>query len=117
MDIKDKLEDWKRQLEQAEEYGMYFDRNTVKEMIETIKNQQNQIDVLSVNKKGAMGLLDESIITAESLGKKYTECKKALEFYANENSYVTNIGNGVEIEATVMIDNGDRAKKVLSNFV
>jgi hypothetical protein len=45
--------------------------------------------------------------------KQVIEYKKALKFYADERSYVTSIGNGVEIEATVMIDKGDMAREVL----
>lgn len=88
MESSHELEDWKRQLEQAEEYGMLFDRETVGNMISLIEQQQKKIEVLSAN-------------------------KRALEFYANENSYATDIGNGVQIEDTVMIDKGDYAKKAL----
>jgi hypothetical protein len=44
MDLQDKLDDWNRQLEQAQQYGLFFDCETVKGMIETIKEQQKQIE-------------------------------------------------------------------------
>jgi hypothetical protein len=37
MNIQDKIENWSMQLEQAQQYGLHFDWQTVKEMIETIK--------------------------------------------------------------------------------
>jgi hypothetical protein len=37
MNIQDKIENWSMQLEQAQQYGIYLDWQTVKEMIETIK--------------------------------------------------------------------------------
>lgn len=37
MNDKDKLEEWKRQIKQAEEYGLFFDRQTVAEMVEMIE--------------------------------------------------------------------------------
>jgi hypothetical protein len=56
---------------------------------------------------------DGIIEDVEKLQEKIETYEKALKFYSNENSYITNIGNGVEIEATVMIDNGDRAREAL----
>ncbi|UAT29465.1 hypothetical protein K7T73_12730 [Bacillus badius] len=43
---------------------------------------------------------------------KVERYERALKFYANENSYVTDIGS-FKIEATVMIDKGNRAKEAL----
>lgn len=46
MSILVKIEEWKCQLEQAKEYDLYFDVNTVEEMIQTFDQQQAQIDLL-----------------------------------------------------------------------
>ncbi|GGE47878.1 hypothetical protein GCM10011391_28310 [Pullulanibacillus camelliae] len=43
----DKLEEWKNQLERAEDWDWFFDRHTVKEMLETIEKQQQLINSLS----------------------------------------------------------------------
>lgn len=48
----------------------------------------------------------------EVLKEKVERYEKALKFYANENSYVTDMGS-FKIEATVMIDKGNRAKEAL----
>lgn len=39
----DKLDEWKRWLQQASEYGMFFDKATVSEMVELIENQKEKI--------------------------------------------------------------------------
>lgn len=39
----DKLQEWKKQLEQAQEYGLFFDRKIVEEMIKTIEQQQIEL--------------------------------------------------------------------------
>ncbi|WP_256519951.1 hypothetical protein [Domibacillus sp. A3M-37] len=39
IDLNDKLEEWKRQMEQAEEYNLFFDRHMVAEMISIIEHQ------------------------------------------------------------------------------
>ena len=47
MNIKDKLDEWKRQLEQASQYGLFFDKQTVSEMVELIEKQQEEIEGLN----------------------------------------------------------------------
>jgi uncharacterized coiled-coil protein SlyX len=49
LDINDRIAEWNRQLEQASEYGLIFDKNTVREMIQTIVEQQKEIEVLNKN--------------------------------------------------------------------
>jgi uncharacterized coiled-coil protein SlyX len=49
LDINDRIAEWNRQLEQASEYGLFFDKNTVREMIQTIVEQQKEIEVLNKN--------------------------------------------------------------------
>lgn len=36
MNLQDKINDWNRQIEQAQQYSLYFDLETVKGMIEII---------------------------------------------------------------------------------
>lgn len=45
MDLNEKIEYWKKQLKQAKEYGLFFDRETAKEMIETIEHLQHERDI------------------------------------------------------------------------
>lgn len=43
MDKNEQIQEWKRQLEQASEYGLFFDKATVREMVEMLENQQKEI--------------------------------------------------------------------------
>lgn len=54
MNLQDKINDWNKQLEQAQEYGLYFDWQTVKEMIDTIKEQKKEIE----NMKAELRIID-----------------------------------------------------------
>jgi hypothetical protein len=57
MNIQDKIENWSMQLEQAQQYGLFFDWQTVKEMIETIeelnektkRHEQAFIDIMLIH--------------------------------------------------------------------
>jgi hypothetical protein len=46
--------------------------------------------------------------------EKVERHEQALKFYADENGYVTDVA-GMAIEATVMIDKGEWARKVLNS--
>lgn len=49
MDLNDKINDWKRQIEQAEEYGMFFDVDTVKDIVTTLEQlKEDFIHTLNV---------------------------------------------------------------------
>ena len=37
MDLNDKINDWKTQIQQAEEYEMFFDVDTVKDIVSTLE--------------------------------------------------------------------------------
>lgn len=78
------LEDWKSQLEQAEEYGLFFDRHTVKEMLAVIEKQQQEIifykRALTFSGFDVERLLkDESNITSEIESVLEQSLKEAQE--------------------------------------
>jgi hypothetical protein len=52
LDINDKISDWKKQLEQANEYGLFFDKEIAQEMLEIIEQQQVEIDKLVFEREG-----------------------------------------------------------------
>ena len=60
MDLDDKIKDWERQLNQAEEYGLWFDSNTVSEMLKQLKKTIAEL-------KLSDGLLEEKERTIGNL--------------------------------------------------
>ena len=65
-----RLEDWKRQLEQADEYGLFFDKSTVREMIELIEKQQaenEQIKIVSKEEVDKLKDFYENLLADERL--------------------------------------------------
>jgi hypothetical protein len=52
--IQDKINEWSTQMEQAKEYGLYFDLETVNEMLNTIQYQKKEIQ----NMKAELRIID-----------------------------------------------------------
>lgn len=46
MNLDDKIAEWKRQIEQAIEYDLYFDVVIVKEMVDELENLKNEYEKL-----------------------------------------------------------------------
>jgi uncharacterized membrane protein YgaE (UPF0421/DUF939 family) len=89
--LEDKLKEWKERWNNG-------DTKFVPELFELVEELERR------NEK------DKNSI--EWLTKKLAKYEQALKFYADGNGYATDIA-GMTIEATVMIDKGDWAKKVL----
>lgn len=85
MDLIEKIQFWNNEIERAEQHQFYFDTHSMREVVNAV----------------------------EELAKIAERYERALKFYANENSYITNIRGIFDIEATVMIDNGDMAREAL----
>lgn len=67
MDIKEKIHFWENEIERAEQYGFYFDTQTMREVVETVKHQREML----VNTRRNMRLRKKEVKNLQSAIIRY----------------------------------------------
>ncbi|OAH57929.1 MULTISPECIES: hypothetical protein [Bacillaceae] len=103
-DRNDQLQEWIRQLEQAHEYGMFFDKQTVAEMLFLMERQQQDLKrmdaVIKAMDKQKVKMVQRHTATVEKsfslleelqkMQSKITRYEEELDFCANAIKAIAN---------------------------
>ncbi|MEK4030722.1 hypothetical protein MKZ02_19590 [Pseudobacillus sp. FSL P4-0506] len=92
MDLNEKIQFWKTEIERAEEYGFFFDTQSMKEVVNTVEQQQVEIEKLKRQFEWSMSgsaiSLEKSVEHAREwfanqteLAEEIHELKKQVERY------------------------------------
>lgn len=86
MDINDKIQFWKSEIERAEEHGIFFDPQSVAEVVKTVEDQQQELEDLKEREEFYKSLHQNEYDARQRSNDKIKQQQKDIEMLKKEEA-------------------------------